>query len=248
MVGRLVARLVDVDTLTAADVDRMWAVFERYYADVERSRFESDLYRKARVVLLLDGERIVGFSTMVIERGEVQGQRYAALYSGDTVLERAYWGQTALHRLFVWTLFRMWLSNPGVRCYWFLISKGYQTYLLMTRNWVRCWPVHGAEMPAYERAVLDELAPRMFGDAYQPDRGLLVFDQPMGRLKEGVAAAAELPDDPDVRYFVARNPNYAAGEELCCLGRVELAMFAKFVGRHLMPWRRGQNKPRTGPV
>ncbi len=238
MPGKLTARLVGVDTLNPGMIEQMWSVFEGYYDDVDRGRFEADLARKERVILLVDAQRIVGFSTMTRVRGEIDGKPYIAMYSGDTIVERPYWGETALQRIFGWTVFKFWLSNLGTPTYWFLISKGYKTYLLLTRNWVNRWPAHGSELPPFEGAVMDDLCTRLFASAWKPDRGLVIFDEPMGRLKPGVVDSGKLPDDADVDYFVSRNPGHARGDELACLGRFDVAAFTNFFSRQALPWRR----------
>lgn len=224
--GRLVGRVVPVPGLRAEDRDAMWRVFTKYYADVTRAKFEADLAEKQEVVILRDAadRSLQGFSTIQVYRREVHGRPFVAVYSGDTVLEEAYWGQTTLQKIFVAYLLRTKLKNPLVPVYWFLISKGYKTYLLLTRNMPTYWPRHDRPTPSLPAQVLDLLARDKFGDAWRPEQGILHFDVCQGRLKRGVAPIeAGLLAHPDIRFFVERNPGHADGDELCCLGEVDLA-------------------------
>lgn len=235
MTGRLRAQVVPLAEVTPALVEQMWAVFDAHYVDVDRARFEADLRSKEKVIVLLDGADVVGFSTFTHHHGEVDGRPYTVAFSGDTVVATPYWGQTALQRAFCWQIFLTWLRNPGRPTYWYLISKGFKTYLLLTRNWIHAWPTVTHPTGAFEARVLHDISVRLFGDSYKPDRGVIVFDTPMGRVRDGLAPPEPALEDPDVRFFVEHNPGHARGEELACLGRLELLLFVYFVLRQLFP-------------
>lgn len=232
--GKLRADVVAVTALGPAEREAMWRVFSRYYAEVSRPTFEADLDEKDDVILLSDsGDRsLQGFSTLKLFEETVSGRRCLAIFSGDTIVDEAYWGQRALHRRFIRYVVMHKLRRPHLEVHWFLITKGYKTYLLLARNFPSYWPRHSARTPPHEAVLLDRLARRKFGEAWKPERGVLEFAQAMGRLKEGVAPIDRaLMQDPDVRYFAQRNPGHQRGDELCCLGRVDLELWAAFTWR-----------------
>lgn len=232
--GRLIARRVAVPALDPATIAAMWSVFRQYYADISESRFLADLHEKQWVILLLDeGDRSVqGFSTIQVLRRRFEGREYLAVYSGDTIIHAAYWGQTALQAGFYRFLMRLMLSNPFTPVYWFLISKGFKTYLLVSRGCPDYWPRHDQPTPPRILGMLDQLASEKFGDAWQPATGILHFATPAGRLREGVAPiSAELLSHPDIRFFAERNPGHAQGDELCCLARIDLKLALFYVGK-----------------
>jgi hypothetical protein len=226
------ARIVAIAKLTDAVRESMWKLFERYYHDVARTRFLEDLSRKRDVVLLSDPTdgSVQGFCTLQLYTGEAAGRPYVAVFTGDTVIDPRYHGQTkALHRAFFRYLVSAKLRAPRVCVFWYLVSKGYKTYLTLTRNVPVHWPRHDRETPDFERAVLDDLGRRFFASSWRADRGLLCHPEAQGRLKEDVAPIgdAEL-GVADIRYFVERNPNFAKGDELCCLGRVNRTLLLHF--------------------
>ena len=65
------------------------------------------------------------------------------------------------------------------------------------------------------------------------------FDEFLGTLDLAKAVEDRFLEHPDIRYFLERNPGHAAGDELCCLGRIDLALWSsymlKLVRRHLLP-------------
>ncbi len=218
---------------------RLWQLFAAYYDDVTEAAFARDLDEKDGVLVARDaGGWVRGFSTFKRYDGVVDGRRYTAVFSGDTIMERACWGDLALHRGYLALWLAIKRSAPTVPLYWFLISKGYKTYLLLTRNFPTHYPRRDRSTPRFERAVLDQLATGKFGDAYSSDDGVIRLPAGAGRLRPGVAPVDSCAArDPAVRFFVGRNPGHARGDELCCLGRID----ARFVAR--AGWRTFLYKP-----
>lgn len=215
------ARVRRVTSLTPSELGRMWSLFETSYAGAKREAFERDLSEKHHVIVLKDvkGE-LQGFSTLL--RLEVEGA--CVVFSGDTIVAPGFWGQTALQRAFIWYLMAQRHAKPGRPVYWFLITKGYRTYLLISRYFPNHWPRHDAPLPPREGALLDVLCRRKFGDAWDPAAGVLRY----AGKGDAVRLAAELADvpvrlhdDPDVRFFLQANPRWAEGDELCCLARAD---------------------------
>ncbi|AKF06286.1 hypothetical protein [Sandaracinus amylolyticus] len=237
------SRIREVRSLAPAEIDAMWTLFSRHYDDVTRETFERDLARKQHVILLRAASdpggamsrQIVGFSTIEVDRRVVGGREVVSIFSGDTIVERRYWGTRALHRAFFRFVMALKLASPTAAVYWFLITKGYKTYLLLTRNFPEHWPRHDRPTPPWQQTILDELATRRFGDAYDARRGVLCFaDSGHGRLRADVAPIdAALACDPDVRFFVERNPGAPRGDELCCLGRVGVGLAMQFGRKQL---------------
>jgi hypothetical protein len=202
----------------------MWRLFARHYDGISRERFQHDLQEKMWVILATDtgdGE-LHGFSTVQLLTRRIAGARLAVVYSGDTIIDPGYWGQRALQRAFLRVLVLAKLRAPAMPLYWFLISKGYKTYLLLARNFHRFWPRRAVATPSREAEIIDALAAEKFGEAYRSDLGLVRATEHGGRVRPGLAPiTADLLTDADVRFFAERNPGHAAGDELCCLGRFD---------------------------
>jgi hypothetical protein len=248
MSAKLRARLWRQAALSSHQRDQMWALFARFYSDVSRPQFDADLAGKHDVILLNDRKdrSLQGFSTLMRYQVEVQGHRYAIVFSGDTIVAPEYWGQSALQLAFYRYVVATKVEFPRLPVYWFLITKGYRTYLLLSRNFLEYWPRHDQPTPPDRQALLDHVARERFGAAWKPELGLLQFDTPHGRLKDEVAPISDTHlQEPDIRFFATQNPRHAHGEELCCLGRIDarfaLAYAAKRFKRALAP------SPRRSP-
>ena len=230
----LVARTVAVTALDAATRDAAFALFRSSYEGTSRERFEHDLAEKQHIILLRDRAdgALKGFSTVLVRAIESPRGRATMVFSGDTVIDRAYWGQKQLQLAFARLLATLKLRAPARPLYWFLISKGYRTYLLLANAFPRAVPrVEVDDDPAL-RAMLDVVASERFGDRYDVTRGVVRYDTPHERVRDGIApVTAEALDNRHVRFFVERNPDHAAGVELACLADVRMRDLARVVLR-----------------
>jgi hypothetical protein len=231
--GKLDWEICSIPSLKKPVVGAMWRLFARYYDDVERDRFESDLAEKNAVILVWDAEhKLRGFSTIYHMDGDVEGKRFSAVFSGDTIVHPRFWGQTAMQRAYFRHMVRRKAALRGVPLYWFLTSKGYKTYLLLTNNYVTYYPRYDRPTPPFEAAVIDTLARKKFGSAWVPELGILRFPEKLGRLREGVAPIGpEELEHPHIRFFLERNPGHENGDELVCVGKVDMALFSRFLAK-----------------
>lgn len=221
--AKLNARVVDRRELRAADVAAMYALYQSTYESTSRARFESDLAGKDHVIELREGDRLRGFSTLEAFGMEVDGRRCHVLFSGDTLIERDFWGEHALALAFCEFAGRLRAAQPGVPLYWFLISKGYRTYRYLSVYARRYYPHHAESTPATQQRLLDAMARHKFREAYDPATGLIRFAQSQGHLRPALAGVRDgLLERPEVRFFLARNPRYGEGDELACMTELRL--------------------------
>jgi hypothetical protein len=126
---RLAAEVLPIRRVTEELVERLYGLHETHYDGTDPARFRTDLAEKDWVILLREGTTgaPVGFSTQKVMEVCVDRRPVTALFSGDTVIHREYWGSQEL--------VRAWCRLAGqlkARCgdqplYWFLISKRHRT-------------------------------------------------------------------------------------------------------------------------
>lgn len=214
----LIGQLANVPDLCPDQIERMYALMDRHYADVRRETFLEDLAEKTWVILLLDREslEICGFSTQCLLTAEVDGKVVTALFSGDTIVSVEKWGDPAL--TLAWgRLATSLIDEIAGPLYWFLISKGYKTYRFLPLFFREFYPRVDRPTPPEIQHVLRALARNRWPESYDEASGLLRATG-KDRLRPGVAdVTPERLRDPHIRYFIDRNPRHAEGEELCCL-------------------------------
>lgn len=252
---RLTGRITRVRHLDEAQREALFALFARYYDDVKRDRFFADLAEKSHIILLHDSRdgSLQGFSTLKVWYTPLDGVQVKIVFTGDTVVDKDYWGSRELQKLFTTFLGRAKLTRPFGPVYWFLMTKGYRTYLTMAKNFFEFYPCHFAATPPFERKLIASLAREKYPDEFHDESGLIVYHESGGQVRHGVAdITADLLDDPHIRFFYERNPRYDEGTELVCVGKVTWQVlthsFGKVIRKKLgLPVQRPQGvTPLTG--
>tara|TARA_R110002073_G_scaffold108803_2_gene244530 strand:- start:47120 stop:47968 length:849 start_codon:yes stop_codon:yes gene_type:complete len=209
--------------ISTEELARMYEVFRQYYANTDMPTFIKDFNKKTGAFLVRrcsDG-LIVGFSTVALMDLEMNGRKAKGVFSGDTIIEEAYWGGRALQLKFFLYLVRVVLRHPFTPVFWLLISKGYKTYLLMANNFFRFYPHPEAKFENYE-AMAQQYSERLFPGCYDPQRKLLDFGDSYQHLTDDVAGITPEMCDRfrNIAFFEERNPTWRRGTELPCIGRV----------------------------
>lgn len=248
MGAALRASVVPVTALDAGLRQQAWSLFEEAYAGADRIRFEQDLSAKHRVILLwaADGS-LRGFSTVHV--AALASGAGTVVYTGDTVVARAYWGTKVLQRAFALLLVREKLRRPARPLYWLLVSKGYKTYLMLAHAFPQAVPRRDARGSGELHRVLDAAASSRFGEAFDPATGLIRHAVPRECVRDGLCPIdTQTRRDPDVAFFLERNPGHAAGDELACLAKVRLRDVGRQIVRSLRNGRRRASLPRSRPA
>ncbi len=231
MKNGLKASTVRVKKIKRSDIDRMYELFSEYYENHSLQNFEQDLIEKNHVILLRDKKsRIIqGFSTLLRVPLKKSGKKVIGVYSGDTVINRDYWGSSALGIEFLKYLWKLKMKRPGTAVYWFLISKGYKTYLLMAKNFSTHYPRHDQLTPPEYKKLMNDFYTLKFGDYYHPGRDLIIHHGKSCALKEKIAdITPELLQDPKVSFFQEKNPEWSQGHELTCIAKMTVWMPVKY--------------------
>lgn len=219
------SKIIDISQLNKTQIDAMFSLMRQYYENVDQNNFVSDLVKKQKVILLLNHEgSIKGFST--IAQGELiyNSKKFITLFSGDTVLDKDYWGHGSLEMAFGWYLIQVKLQNLLTPVYWFLISKGFKTYLLMANNFTTHYPRYDKERPKNFKEIMDKYYQQNFGLHYKPDEGRIYFNQNKSyHLKTKIAdIKPEFRTNPKIAFFEKSNPEWHKGVELACVAEVTL--------------------------
>ena len=214
-----------VDQITDEDINTMHRVFVKYYHNADYKTFVKDLKKKTGAILLkrINDGTIVGFSTIGLIEKTIDRKRCLGIFSGDTIIEKEYWGLPNLQTAFLRFLIKTRIKNPTVNFYWFLITKGFKTYLLMANNWLYYYPRYDKKEDEKRKKIVKTFSDHLFEGFYDEKTGLLKFGDGYQRLKDDVA---EITDEmkrkyPKIAYFEQVNPTWREGTELPCIGDID---------------------------
>jgi hypothetical protein len=216
----VVTEIREVADVSAGRRDEMYALMRLCYCGVRKQAFDADLAEKHWVIELAESAtgELLGFSTQMLFHLEVAGQNVLTLFSGDTIVAPAARNSPALALAWGRLAFRLISLYPHQCLYWYLITKGYRTYRFLPVYFREFYPRYDVATPVWETTLVDALGKHKFGAAYDRVAQIVRATPASYHLRNSCdELTPERLADPHVRFFAARNPGHAAGDELCCL-------------------------------
>jgi len=217
--------------ISVKDIRDMFRVFCRYYENTSLDQFITDLGKKqgAFIVRRRVDNVIVGFSTLGVYHMTVDGKKVRGIFSGDTILEKEYWGNRAINAEFVKRVLIEAIKDPFTAQYWFLISKGYKTFLLLSRNFPEYFP-HPQQENTHMKNIVETYCDQLFPGCLDRNSMVLDFGDGYNCLKNNVTPITdEQRQEEDIAFFEQKNPEWTRGCELPCVARVDFTTFFQVI-------------------
>jgi hypothetical protein len=210
--------LVRVDDLAASQGEVMITLFQRFFEDVSREQFHKDLDEKGWAILIEDdlGE-LRGFTTLDLYEVEHDGRTVSVVHSGDTIVDDAARGSTALSSTWIGAVNHLRRELDKDRLWWLLMVSGYRTYRFLPVFWKKFWPSCEAATPRDVQSLIDALAEERRGERYDRKTGIVRRRDPHVLRQELRGVPARRMRDPHVAFFAKKNPGHEKGDELVCL-------------------------------
>lgn len=219
MNAKLESHSVPTHQISRQQTLEMYDLFQNYYEATTYRNFTRDLNNKNWVVLLKEagGKTIEGFSTLAFYESKPDGVPVGVVFSGDTIINKKFWGTPELPKKWVKTVLQVGQDYPAP-LYWLLISSGYKTYRFLPVFLKEFYPRYDKPTPGDFQQILDYLAKERFGREYLQPEGIVRFSNGATPLREGVAEIkSNRLQDAHVKYFLQKNPGHKEGDELVCL-------------------------------
>lgn len=226
---------------TLLDTPTRHALFDlhaRYFENHALDQFINDLAEKEWVILLQEGDDVVGFSTLTTLTRTENGRIIGFLFSGDTIVDDRHRCSCALSGAFCHMVERFRTDYDDF--YWFLITKGHRTFRFLPTFFHQFYPGLGESEAAHLKPLLDHIAADKFGANYSSGTGLIIFPEARDKLRP---VAANVPQAhatcPYVRLFLDVNPGYRNGDELACitsLARDNMKHTVQIIQRTRVEW------------
>ena len=157
---------------------------------------------------------------LLFERVEFEGQKISVVHSGDTIVDPGAWGSSMLARTWIDSVRRLHLLYGHGRLWWLLITSGFRTYRFLPVFWKTFFPRFGQVMPPDQQAMLNMLAHRRYGDAFNSETGVVQLAHPQRLRGELIEVPEGKRRDPHVAFFLETNPGCVLGDELVCLAEL----------------------------
>ena len=206
-----------ISELSEDDYSDMQRLYLAHYDGGTADQVRADLQDKNEAILVFCRDEMVGFTTLKVYEHAWEGLNIRIVYSGDTIMDRAHWGQQTLAFAWIAKMGALKQEKPDLPMYWFLIVKGHRTYKYLPvfgKSFYPHWEIDRSDL----KPLADDLAMKRFGSDYNPASGIVEFAHSKGHLKADIALPSDEEKSKDsVRFFLERNPKYIQGHELVCL-------------------------------
>ena len=205
--------------LLVSEINQMFNLMDYHYENSRRITFEKDLSEKTHIIILENSEenKIIGFSTLEIFDYIFYNQKITVMYSGDTIIEKKFWGTLELPIAFGKIMFHLFEKKKENKIYWLLISKGARTYKYLPVFCEEYFPSLKKETPTYIKELMTKLGVFKFQEQFNKKTGIIEAKNNSQYLKPEYQPDKQFNSNKHVRFFIEKNPNYHKGDELLCL-------------------------------
>lgn len=213
---KLVGGILRKSELGAAMVAELFQLYAHYYAPTSLEVFARDLASKSYAIVVRDPQgRIRGFSTVAQSRIQSSIGTIEVLFSGDTVVDRSFWGEQTLPFTWIEEAGRIKAARRDVPLYWLLITKGHRTFRYLPGFAKAYYPGPALDL----HGLRNEIGRQLFGERFEDRTGILRPDRdfPTALRPEFAGLDQARLGTSQVQAFLAQNPGHARGEELVCL-------------------------------
>jgi hypothetical protein len=165
--AKYIAQLKRISGLTEKERHSLARLYLSYYSGTSEERFFADLNGKTEILLVSCDDALVGFTTFQLYAREWDGNLIRIVYSGDTVVEQAHWGQQTLAFSWIARMGEIKRERPEVPLYWLLIVKGHRTFKYLPtfgRSFYPHWSIDRSDL----KPLTDFLAQEKFGAYFNP--------------------------------------------------------------------------------
>jgi hypothetical protein len=214
------------DSLSAAELDEIWTLTERYI-DTNRSSYEKKLRELSHVGLWRTrGGALAGLVVLDAYAVEWRGKTSTIIFTSSVVLDERFRGRNLVLLTGLRVLLREKVRRPFAPAYWFFDTFSYKSYLILPRKLAQFWPRRDRATPPRVAELIHHLARQRYGDSWFPAAGI-VRRTGEKRLRPTTAPIDEaLLADPDIRFFETANPGHRDGDMLVCLVPLSLRNMA----------------------
>jgi len=207
--------------LSANTIESVFELHSGFFRNLDKKVFISDLLEKDFIIVSEDTGKPVAFSTIKIHDENPFGERTIFIFSGDTIVHPAYWSQNILVPAFASFLRYMIDAYRDAKIYWYLITKGYRTYMFLPVLFKEFYPAPEWKTPSHIQALIDYISAKRYGSRYLKDKGIISY---YGDKDSLIDEMCEIPiarrANRFIRYFLEKNPDFKQGDELACLTQI----------------------------
>tara|TARA_Y100001954_G_scaffold92887_1_gene101693 strand:+ start:4765 stop:5499 length:735 start_codon:yes stop_codon:yes gene_type:complete len=230
MKQKLTYKLVKSNSINDRDINRMYSLMQENYDFILLENFKKDLIKKDYIGLLIDNNMTIqGFTTYAFNPNNYSNKKYNILFSGDTVISENFTGTQELTKGWGKTVGFFIKKYPEKKLLWYLMSKGYKTYLYLPFFFKKYYPaLEESRNDQRLKKIINEFSNLIYPDCWNEELGIIKFKKRLGQVKEKHILKSIDKKNKHIDFFLEKNPGYINGDELVCMAEVDIDNLLRF--------------------
>jgi hypothetical protein len=223
-------KLVTSLSINEIEIKRMYFLMQENYDYILFENFKKDLINKDYVGLLIDNNNTIqGFTTYALNPKNYSHKKYNILFSGDTVIAEDFTGTQELTKGWGKTVGFFIKKYPQKKLLWYLMSKGYKTYLYLPFFFQKYYPaLEKSRNDIRLKKIINEFSNLIYPDCWEEKLGIIKFKNKLGQVKEKHISKSIDKKNKHIDFFLEKNPGYIDGDELVCMAEVDIDNLLRF--------------------
>lgn len=216
--------VVSIADLNTGQITDMFNLLKQNFDNVRQEIFHADLQEKDFVLLFYNSAsgELQGFSTQKVFCHRIKGEDYRIIFTGDTINTPSAWGSMEFPIILIRWMLSQWQEHPTIPLLWMLICKGMRVYRLLPLYFKRFFPCCDHTTPPTIQSIMDCLGHLRYPERYDQKSGLVLATPETDHLNTSLAQVSKTRlKDRHVKFFCLKNPEYAAGNELLCIAKID---------------------------
>jgi hypothetical protein len=212
---KLTFKLIKLTSLKETQILRMYNLMCDSYDNMSEIQFREDLQTKDYVGLLLNNlNEIYGFTTIKVNSVRIEGVN--SIFSGDTIIDKNYWGKNNLVSGWVKAIGQISTLDTTKPWVWFLISKGHRTYMFLPIYFNQYYPSIDRDKGKELMPIIRSIAKKKYKNNWFEKEGILRFEKALGNMNDELCNDTFNSRNKHAKFFLTKNPGFYKGEELVC--------------------------------
>ena len=184
-----------------------------------------------------------GLFVLSLDRCKKGEKCYAVLRPGLSFFEKEYRGGPYVYYVFSYFRIKEFFLHPFTQFYVFGKVFSYRSYAVLTHNLAHVYPSYNRDTPEDIKSIINGFADKVKlpGEVYDPDK--FILKRETVAMKEFVSEPGDANiNDPNIRFFVERNPDWSKGHQLLTLSSVDFADIVCVICRTLRKAIKGRRE------
>ena len=232
-------KFLPTEKINLSTKNKMWNIYEKYYS-YNREYFMERIAKNTHFAFFYEGQSLVGFTGLRINKLKINGKKTLLLYFGQAVIENKFRGKNLLRKMSV---------KIGQKYFWdLLFSDGYcwcdtisfKSYIFFAKSMAEFYPTYKTETPLKEEHVIFSIGETFYPDSFCPMTGTVKKENNYVSDPTAKITRRHL-SSPDIKFYALSNPGHEKGNGLITIVPMSFNNLVHLTKSSLRKkWRRGK--------